>query len=103
MNRAAASTFNQRYPEFIEKFQILSYLWYLGWPFFFFILLAPGYLLSIPAAVSVDDGEKKIIAPKRVTWQAVLVHSVLFLFLVSFIVFLGAEMHIPFPHFVPLK
>lgn len=86
--------------EHIDKFFIRGLLWYFGWPLFFFVLLAPGWLVSIPPVASCDDGVKKPIAPGRATTSNVLLHACLFTLLVGVMFVLGAKMGIDFPfHF----
>jgi hypothetical protein len=100
---SSTAYFNQTYTKFLEKYEVRSYLWYVGWPVAFFIILAPGFLISLPPAESVTDGVKRPIAPGRVIWQAVLIHAAVFTFLVMLMFFLGAQMNIPFPHYVHLN
>lgn len=73
-----------------SKTIVRSVIWYFGWPFFFFIILAPGFLLSLPPAADCDDGVKKPFAPERTTVANVFVHAFIFLFLVIFMYWLGA-------------
>lgn len=68
-----------------------SIVWYFGWPLLFFIVLAPGFLLSLPPAADCDDGVKKPIAPERTTVANVFVHSAIFILLVAFMYWFGAK------------
>lgn len=49
-------------------------------PFVLFVVLAPGYLLSIPPTAKADDaaGPKTFIASGRVTVANTMVHAVVF-------------------------
>ena len=70
---------------------VRSIVWYFGWPLLFFIVLAPGFLLSLPPAVDCDDGVRKPIAPERTTVANVFVHSAIFILLVAFMYWIGAK------------
>ena len=70
---------------------VRSIVWYFGWPLFFFIVLAPGFLLSLPPAVDCDDGVRKPIAPERTTVANVFVHAFIFLALIVFMYWFGAK------------
>lgn len=70
---------------------VRSIIWYFGWPLFFFIVLAPGFLLSLPPAVDCDDGVRKPIAPERTTVANVFVHSIIFTGLIVFMYWFGAK------------
>lgn len=75
-----------------------SIVWYFGWPLFFFIVLAPGFLLSLPPAIDCDDGVRKPIAPERTTVANVFVHSIIFIALIVFMYWFGAkQLGIMFP------
>jgi hypothetical protein len=68
-----------------------SIVWYFGWPWVFFVVLAPGFLVSLPPAIDCDDGVRKPIAPERTTVANVFVHSALFVLLVAFMYWFGAK------------
>jgi hypothetical protein len=70
---------------------VRSVIWYFGWPLFFFIILAPGFLISLPPAVDCDDGVRKPIAPERTTVANVFLHSVIFIVLIIFMYWYGAK------------
>jgi hypothetical protein len=82
-----------------------SIVWYFGWPWVFFVVLAPGFLLSLPPAIDCDDGVRKPIAPERTTTANVFVHSALFVLLVAFMYWFGSNvLGIMFPFtFTTLK
>lgn len=71
--------------------RIRSFVWYFGWPLFFFIVLAPGFLVSLPPAIDCDDGVRKPIAPERTTVANVFVHAVIFISLIVFMYWFGAK------------
>jgi hypothetical protein len=78
--------------------RVRSIVWYFGWPLFFFIVLAPGFLLSLPPAIDCDDGVRKPIAPERTTVANVFVHSIIFIALIAFMYWFGAtQLGIMFP------
>ena len=68
-----------------------SVVWYFGWPWVFFVVLAPGFLLSLPPAIDCDDGVRKPIAPERTTTANVFVHSAIYILLVAFMYWFGAK------------
>jgi len=70
---------------------VRSLVWYFGWPWVFFVVLAPGFLLSLPPAVDCDDGVRKPIAPERTTVANVFVHSAIYILLVAFMYWFGAK------------
>ena len=70
---------------------VRSVIWYFGWPLFFFIILAPGFLVSLPPAIDCDDGVRKPIAPERTTVANVFVHALIFLVLIIFMYWYGAK------------
>lgn len=70
---------------------IRSLAWYFGLPWVLYLLLAPGFLLSLPPAIDCDDGVRKPIAPERTTVANVFVHSAIFILLVVFLYWFGAK------------
>lgn len=76
---------------------LVSVIWYFGWPLFFFIVLAPGFLLSLPPARDCDDGVKRVIAPERTTVANVFVHAAVFLIMIIIMFVIGSSIGIYFP------
>ena len=88
-------------PKHIETLQSKD-LWkaifyYLFFPWFWFVILAPGFLVSIPAVAGCEDGVKKPFAPGRTTIVSTLIHAFLWAFLIGIFYFLGAKSGIAFP------
>lgn len=80
------------------KTVVRSVIWYFGWPLFFFIILAPGFLISLPPARDCDDGVIKPIAPERTTVANVFLHAFIFLALIIIMYWYGAtKLGIYFP------
>ena len=79
------------------RFFLRSVLWYFWWPLFFFVILAPGFILSIPPAQDCDDNVVKPIAPGRVTVQNVFVHAAIFIVIIVAMYYAGAKMGILAP------
>jgi len=78
-----------------DKFR--AYVYYFLLPVFFFVVLAPGLLISIPPVDDCDSGVKKPIAPSRVTWTNALVHGFVFGGLVFLLFWYGSLHRIVFP------
>lgn len=78
-----------------DKFR--SLVWYFGIPFFLFIILAPGLLVSLPPVKDCDSRISKPIAPGRVTFYNTIVHALLFLAVIVFLFWAGSKNNITFP------
>lgn len=83
-----------------SKRLLVSWFWYVGWPVFFFVILAPGFLVSIPKARDCDTAEPKFIAPERASPAAVAVHAILFFGLTALLFWWGSKLGIRFPFIV---
>lgn len=71
--------------------------YYLFFPWFWFVVLCPGFILSIPSVKDCDDGISKTFAPGRVTILATLVHVCVWAFVVAVFYWFGAFKGINFP------
>ena len=87
----------------VEMFQLRGILYYLLVPIFFFVLLAPGLMLSIPPVYACNANTKTILSPGTITWDNTLVHAVVFGLLVAITFAIGAKSGFDFPFHVPLK
>jgi hypothetical protein len=87
----------------VEMFQLRGVLYYLLVPVFFFILLAPGLMLSLPAAYACNATKRTVFSPRTVTWPNTLLHAVVFGILVAVTFAIGAKSGFDFPFHVPLK
>ena len=87
----------------VEMFQLRGILYYLLVPVFFFVLLAPGLMLSIPPVEACNATKKTVFSPGSITWGNTIVHAVLFGLLVAATFAIGAKSGFDFPFHVPLK
>lgn len=87
----------------VEMFQLRGVLYYLLVPVFFFVLLAPGLMLSIPGEYACNASKKTVFSPGTITWTNTLVHALLFGLLVAITFAIGAKSGFDFPFHVPLK
>lgn len=78
-----------------DKFR--SLMWYFFIPFFLFVVLSPGLIISLPPVKDCDDRISKALAPGRVTFYNTIVHAVVFIVLVFGIYLFGSRNNIAFP------
>jgi len=78
-----------------DKFRAMVY--YFGLPVFFFIILAPGLLISIPPVKDCDTGVSKPFAPGRITVGNTVVHSIIFGLVIVGLFWYGSKHRIAFP------
>ena len=87
----------------VEHFQIRGILYYLLVPVFFFVLLAPGLMLSLPPVYACNASKKTVFSPGAINWANTSVHAVVFGILVAVTFAIGAKSGFDFPFHVPLK